>query len=115
MTDLPRPFPRVPAHVEPYVEVLGFDLAVTFLLRFGGAELYIRRTSDSTSELASVIGTAGVAALARCADRLPRRVPLAKPWLAAVLAGQGQSVAQIARTLRASDVSVKKWLARGQR
>jgi len=44
------------------------------------------------------------------AHRLPKRVPLAKKWLTQALASQGLPVAQIARTLRASDVSVRKWL-----
>jgi hypothetical protein len=64
----PRP-PRVPAQVEPYVEALGLDLAVQFILHFGGAELYIRRTLDMTSELATLVGPDGVAALARRAHR----------------------------------------------
>lgn len=32
---------RPPAHLEPYVRVLGTDLAIEFLLSFGGAELYL--------------------------------------------------------------------------
>ena len=101
---------RVPAQVEPEVEALGLDLAVAVILHFGGTELYIRRGVDVSSELAALVGPDGVAALAGWADRLPRRVPLAKPWLAAVMAWRGESVHQIARTLRTTDVTVRKWL-----
>jgi hypothetical protein len=59
----------VPAQVEPYVEALGLDLAVQFILHFGGAELYIRRREDLSSELAALVGPDGVAALAARADR----------------------------------------------
>ena len=39
-----------------------------------------------------------------------RRIPLAKRWLAAMLAWQGHSAAHIARTLRVTDTSARKWL-----
>ena len=41
---------------------------------------------------------------------LHRRVPLAKPWRAAGFAAQSKGPAEIARTLRVSDTSVRKWL-----
>jgi len=42
------------------------------------------------------------------------RVPLARAWLAAMLHWQGHSTAEIARTIRASDVSVRRWLKEGR-
>ena len=87
------------------------EKAVTFLLHFGGGELYIRRRDFDGTELAAVVGIEGAIALGKIAEDLPRCVPLGKPWLAAVLAARGESVAQIARTLRASDVAAKRWLA----
>ena len=41
MNEIDRPMPRPTAQVVPYVEALGPDLAVTFLLENGGAELYL--------------------------------------------------------------------------
>lgn len=87
------------------------EKAVTFLLHFGGGELYIRRRDFDGTELAAVVGIEGAIALGKIAEDLPRCVPLGKPWLAAVWAARGESVAQIARTLRASDVAAKRWLA----
>lgn len=106
MTDLPRP----PAHVEPYVQVLGEGLAFEFLLRFGGAELYLSPTPKGRSEAEKLIGAEKVAELA--ALGLPRRVPTAKPWLATVMKTQGLPVAEIARRLHTSDVTVRAWLNR---
>lgn len=105
MTDLPPP----PAHVEPYVQVLGAELAFEFLMRFGGAELYLSPTPQGRSEVEALIGAEHVAALA--ALGLPRRVPTAKPWLAAVMKTQGLSHAKIARRLHTSDVAVRGWLS----
>jgi hypothetical protein len=104
MTDLPAP----PAHVEPYVQVLGADLAFDFLMRFGGAELYLSPTPQGRSQVEAFIGSEKVAELA--ALGLPRRVPTAKPWLAAVMKSQGLSGAEIARRLHVSDVTVRGWL-----
>ena len=100
----------VPAHVRPYVEALGENLAIRFLLNFGGAELYIAAQPTEAGRLAAVIGTEGARAIAGISDRLPRRVPLAKPWIAKVLHTRGTPTAEIARTLLTSDVTVRRWL-----
>lgn len=102
MTNVPPP-----AHVQPYVTVLGPDLAFDFLMRFGGAELYLSPTPKGRSEVEQIIGAEKVAELATLG--LPRRVPTAKPWLAAVMKSQGLSHAEIARRLHTSDVAVRGW------
>lgn len=104
MTDLPRP----PATIRAYVEVLGPELAFEFLMRFGGAELYLSPTPKGRSEVEQMIGAERVTELA--ALGLPRRVPTAKPWLAAMMKCQGLSHAEIARRLHTSDVAVRGWL-----
>lgn len=106
--------PRPPAHVVPFVEALGAETAVRFLLHFGGAELYIPKDPKGGSELANVLGMAAARALAELADRtvLPRRVPTAKAWLARYMkVVGGLPHAEIARRLHVSDVSVRRWIA----
>lgn len=103
---------KPPAHLEPYVRVLGPDLAVDFLLAFGGADLYIARRPQPGSRLVEVVGQEGAEALAALAAtaRLQRRVPVGKEWVAKVLAARGLPIAEIARTLHTTDVSVRKYL-----
>lgn len=101
--------PTPPAHVEPYVRVLGPDLAFDFLMRFGGGELYLSVSPKGRSEVEALIGPDMVAQLA--AADLPRRVPTAKPWLAAVLKTRGLSHTKIAATLHTTDVTVRGWLS----
>lgn len=103
---------RPPAHLAPYVDVLGEDLAVEFLLAFGGAELAFFRT-PRRSRLVEVVGADLAARLAEVADlyQLPRRIPTGKPWLARVLREKGLSQAEIARRLHTSDVTIRKYLA----
>ena len=101
--------PRPPAHVEPYVRVLGAELAVQFLLEFGGAELYLPKTPKGGSRVEQLLGQDRFAALA--ALHLPRRVPTAKPWIARHLKLTGLSDAEIARRLHTTDVTVRKYLA----
>ena len=62
--------------------------------------------------MAQLVGVDKAAALALAAEHLPRRVPLAKPWLAGVLRAKGLPVAEIARRMRTTDVSVRGHLSR---
>jgi hypothetical protein len=99
----------VPANIEPFVKVLGVDLAMVFLMEFGGAELYIAKRPQERGRLAQLVGHEKAAELALAAEFLPRRIPLAKAWMARTLLTQGHSVADIARRLRVSDVTVRKF------
>ncbi len=108
--------PRASAQVAPYVECLGPEMAVEFLLRFGGAELYIAHLAGEASSLRALVGADAMARLAshhRIGQHIPR-VPLARRWLALMLHWQGHSIAQIARTLRATDVTVRNYLKEGR-
>ncbi|GAB1381367.1 helix-turn-helix domain-containing protein [Pararhodobacter aggregans] len=102
--------PRPPAHVEPYVRILGYEGAVAFILEFGGAEIYLpmTRTAAARSPVAQHLGVDAVIALATAG--LPRRVPTAKPWLARVFWSEELRVQEIARRLHVTDVTVRKWL-----
>ena len=60
--------------------------------------------------LAMVVGLPNARALGARAHRMQDRVPLAKPWIAAVLRASGASTAKIARTLHVTDVTVRRWL-----
>lgn len=106
MTDLPRP----PAHVEPFVRALGPRGAVRFLLAFGGAEMHFAQAPTRRGRLVQAVGAEGAARLAAEFGGLRLRVPLAKAWLARMLAAEGHSVAEIARRLRWSDVAVRRAL-----
>jgi len=101
---------RPPAHVAPYVQILGEEGAVLFLATFGGAELYFARPTRVRRHIEELVGAEKTASLAAAAPRLPRRVPTAKPWLARVLEHRGLSVAEIARRLHVTDVTVRGYL-----
>jgi hypothetical protein len=100
----------IPANAADYVDVLGIELAVRFLLHFGGAPLYFTPDPKGRSELAAVVGIAHSAGLGRRFGPDAPRIPLAKPWIAAVLRASGAGTAQIARQLRVTDVTVARWL-----
>ena len=111
MTQITRPMPKPTAQVAHYVEVLGVDMTMQFLLRFGGAELYLSDDPKGRNALEQFIGTDKAKELANHPSRaMQRRVPIANRWLAAMLQWQGHSTAHIARTLRVSDTTVRNWL-----
>lgn len=101
-------FPRPPAHLEPFVCILGVDKAVEFLLAFGGSEFSFRENPRPGTPVVQMIGREAVIALA--AEGLPARIPTGKPWIAQVLRAKGLSVAAIARKLHTSDVTVRRWV-----
>lgn len=106
--------PRPPAHVAPYVEALGADVAVAFFLAFGGAELFIPRNPKARNPVAAKFGHDVAQALSDLAERvmLPPRVPIPKVWIAQHLSiTKGLSQAEIARTLHTTDSTVRRYLA----
>ena len=114
-TEVARVMPRPTAQVAPYVEVLGAELAVTFLMTYGGAELYLANDPKGRASHEVMLGYDKAKALAAHPALGQRhRVPLAKRWLAAMLQWQGNSTAGIARQLRVSDVSARRWLKEWQ-
>ena len=104
--------PKPPAHLAPFVHALGVDLAIRFLLRFGGAEMYIAASPSSRSLLVREFGEEAAAKIAAACARLPRRIPLGKEWIAEVWAYEGLATAEIARRLHVTDVTIRNWRAK---
>jgi hypothetical protein len=103
--------PRPPAHVEPYVRILGVDGARDFLLTFGGSEVYFPARPGARSQVAARVGPERAAALGEALGHLKARVPTAKPWLAACMIAEGKTIAETVRVLHVTDVTVRRWLA----
>lgn len=105
--------PRPTAQVQMFVDALGTEGAVEFLLAFGGAELYLPQNPRPDSRLVQVMGMEAARALGVMAQRcmVPDRIPTAKPWIARVLRARGLPNAEIARRLHVTDVTVRRWIA----
>ncbi len=96
--------------VEPFVRAVGADLTVELLLTFGGAELYFAKNASVRSSVAKVVGPDGVRALEQQVSAGMLRVPLANGWIANYLHEREVPIQEIARRLRTSDVTVRKYL-----
>ncbi len=108
-------YPRPPAHIEAIVGAIGPEAAADFLMEFGGSELTLPRTPRAGSRLVRCLGPERAQALCDAsfdAPYWPRRVPLAKEWVAQVLHAKGLPVAEIARRLHVADSTVRRNLAR---
>lgn len=103
-------FPKATAQIAVFVDVLGPEGALDFLLTFGGADLDFPKNPGKKSALARCVGVEKARALGRAVDHGRRRIPTAKPWLAAALKSRGLSHAEIARKLHTTDVTVRKWV-----
>ena len=109
MTDAPKPT----AQVEPYVDVLGIDGAVEFLLEFGGSDLDFPKRPTANSELAQFIGLDKATALCARMGHARTRVPTSKPWLAFVFRSKGLPNSRIARRLHVTIYTVGRWFKNG--
>lgn len=102
---------KVPAHLDPYVSVLGPDLAVDFFLTFGGAPIYLADRPQARSQVVGLVGEDKAKALAHRIGSGHVRVPTAKPWIARRMKANGATVLAIARRLHVTDVTVRSYLA----
>lgn len=102
----------MPENVRVYADAIGVDATITFILHFGGSEVFMSR-SPARSELVAVLGQEAAQALADVhAERgLPARVPLAHRWLVAALSEKGLSKNEIARKMRKSVTWVRQHMA----
>ena len=103
-------FPPPPASVAPYVEALGPDRAAAFLMEFGGAPMYFSRNPTKRSRAVAIVGEDGVRALSLFRGGEIARVPIANRWIAQHYRALGWTVNEIARKLRCSDVTIRKYL-----
>lgn len=103
---------KVPANLEPFINTLGFDKGIEFLLRFGGAAMYLPKKPQSggRSMASSLLTADEIIALSKAIDREHLRIPVAKKFIVAYLHGRGVSVGEIARKLHMTDVTVRKYL-----
>jgi hypothetical protein len=111
--------PRPIAQVAPVVEVPGPDLTVTFLIRFGGAKLYLTAAPGRRSALEAPVrapcgprvGHDKAKALAAHPDMpMIPPIPPARKWRVQMRAGQGHPNAHIARTTRVATSPARRYL-----
>ena len=103
--------PKPPANLAPYVEAIGADDAARLFLALGGTIIYLPKDRATTrSRAAQVIGARKVEALAARLGVDYVKVPLAKTWIAELMFAQGESIAEIARTVRSDVSTVRRWL-----
>lgn len=94
------------------MDAIGPEAALELFLRFGGAELYYASRPTRRSELVRRMGSdvARKLSVAHAEVGLLRRIPIGNRRIAATLRARGKTVSEIARTVRASDTTVRRWL-----
>ena len=100
---------KVPAHVQPFVDVLGADLTERLVMELGGAPVYLSERPQGRSKAVDVLGVEKTIALARALGPGMVKIPNAKRWLAARLSSRSVAVYEIARRLHMSERAVRGW------
>lgn len=98
-----------PAHVAPWVEILGEETAVDVFLRLGGSIINLAYTPRS-SDLAKIAGEDKAAALGRRLGSGNIKVPVPKIWITQVLYYHGATQQDIARRLHIDVATVARQL-----
>lgn len=102
---------KVPANLAPFINTLGFDKGIEFLLRFGGSAMYFpKKPQDGRSLASSLLTVDEIIALSQAIDRDYLRVPVGKKFIAQYLRSQNVSVGEIARRLHMTDVTIRGYL-----
>ena len=101
-----------PPEVQPYLEVLGAELAIRFFLEFGGTGLYMpTRATRRGSDIANFLGTEMALALGKKLGSGTIKIPLAKRWIAQYLRiEKGESISKICRTIHMTETTVRGYV-----
>ncbi len=105
------PLPGVLADI---ARVAGRQAAIKIALAWGGEEIYLPRDIHRTAQgraLAGLVGTAAARAITALLGGDSVYVPFARKALAAYLAGEGRSVAEIASRLSISLRAARRYRA----
>jgi len=104
-------YPRHPAHIDPYVAVLGPRLALCFLLEFGGTpSLYFPNDPKGKSAAEHLIGPERLRALGQRFASQRVEVPRPRTWIIHALKAEGATVSEICRVAGCTRPTVAKAL-----
>ena len=101
---------KVPAHLQPYIDVLGEELGIHFLLAFGGGYAYLSENPQARSPVALLVGRDKAVALAKSIGSGSLRIPIGKPFIAQYFRSKGWTINAIAQKLHAQDTTVRGWV-----
>ncbi|MBY6117443.1 helix-turn-helix domain-containing protein [Mameliella alba] len=103
----PVAYPRHPAHLNVFVEELGPELAVRFLIQFGGARLYFPDDPKGKSQAEALIGANALRRLGQRMLQNRAEIPTGTTWVIQALAAEGKGTSEICRILRVTARTVR--------
>ncbi len=104
-----------PANVSRFIDVLGEDLTLDFLLKFGGTPVYLAITPRPNSPVVECVGYDKASKLGRSLGPGAVQIPTAKPWMAVKLKEKGFTGIAIARLLHTDSRTIRRWLNGGDK
>ncbi|MEQ5870227.1 helix-turn-helix domain-containing protein [Sagittula sp. NFXS13] len=85
-------------------------MAVSFLVMFGGSEIYFPRDPKGRSAAEGLIGADKLRTLGARMRDASAEIPIPRTWLIRALRAEGLSIGEIARALKTSSSNVKRQL-----
>lgn len=96
------------------MEVPGPAVAVSFLIMFGGSQLYFPNNPGGRSAAEALIGADRLRALGQRMRDHKAEVPMPRSWLIRALHAEGLNVRQICRTLKTTSRNVQATLRKAR-
>lgn len=102
----------VPRAIAELIEIIGMEATVKLLISCGGSPIALpkKHVMNTGSVLVDAVGPEHALSLGRHFNDLHLKVPIGNKFIARQMASNGASVNEIARTIRQSDVTVRKIL-----
>lgn len=105
----------IPANLRPFVETLGEEAARRLFIDLGGSTVILSRIPRENSLITKTLDRDQNSALVKKIGIGNVKIPLARKWIADSMSRSGASTAEIARTVRADEETVRRWLKGEQR
>ena len=96
------------------IELLGDQLALQLIELHGGTRLNVPRAIGEEHPLRAALGARGVELLVRYFGGAEIKVPMARPWRAAIYRTRGLTYREIARRLGCTETAVYGYMARAR-
>ncbi len=97
---------------QPFITILGHDMAAKLFIKYGGSTLYLAQSPTAQSTFVKELGYDNTLKLAQKLGSGNVKIPIAKLWLAKYYVENiGMSKSAAGRKIRVDEATIRRWLS----